>query len=74
MNGFGINRLNLTYFEPMRFAELLIERLSMIGVVRRDLSKGMGKDHETHLRTARAYDAEIQRLQARIAELEAEHN
>ncbi len=72
---FVYNRLDLEYYEPMRFAdEYLVERLSMIGVVQRDMSKGMGKDHETHLQAARAYDAEIQRLKARIQELEAERD
>ncbi len=68
---FVYNRLELEFFDPMRFAdEYLIERLSMIGVILRDMSIGMGKDHYTHQQAARAYEAEIQRLKARIADLE----
>lgn len=69
---FVYNRLELEFFEPIRFAdEYLIERLSMIGVILRDMSIGMGKDHSTHQQAARAYEAEIQRLKARIADLES---
>lgn len=75
MDGYNFvyNRLDLMFYEPMRFAEeYLVERLSMVGVMWRDMAKGMGKDHYTQQQAAHAIEAEIQRLRARIAELEGQ--